>query len=205
MDVTQQQPLSSTSASPSATPTSASTTGTDLTFDRVFVSEYQAMVALAVAVSGSRVHAEDIAQDAMTKLDRNWARVSEYNKPGAWLRRVTINLALSEKRKRANEMRALLRLKPPTSTLPEAPVGDADIWEHVTKLPKMQRAVISLAFLEDRTTDEISEILEIEPATVRVHLHRARRRLHDALTTSSTASPSIRMAPTTTSLTEETR
>jgi len=171
----------------SGSPTVAST------FEQVFVTEYQAMVALAAAVSGSRAHAEDIAQEAMTRLDKNWDRISGYAKPGAWLRRVTINLALSEKRKRTNEIKALLRLGPSISTLPAVPVDHADIWDVVATLPKKQRAVISLTFLEDHSTDEIAEILEIAPATVRVHLHRARQNLHEAL--SATTSPAHSSAP----------
>ena len=54
-------------------------------FDAVFVDEYPKMVALAAAVSGSRASAEDIAQEAMARLDRNWAKVQSYDNPGGWL------------------------------------------------------------------------------------------------------------------------
>lgn len=152
------------------------------TFESVFVTEYSAMVALAAAVSGNRVHAEDIAQEAMTRLDRDWAKVQNYEKPGAWLRRVTINLALSHKRRLKSEAKALLRLGAPVAELAPSAGEDEHIWKLVGKLSKKQRAVVALHFLEDKSLEEIAGILEISSPTARVHLHRAKQSLHESLT-----------------------
>lgn len=153
-----------------------------VTFADTYRAEFDAMVALAAAVSGSRVHAEDIAQEALARLERKWESVGSYDKPGAWLRRVTINLALNSKRRQVRELKSLIRLSGPQTVLGPAPAEHAEIWELVGALPKMQRAVIGLHFLEDRTITEMAEILELAEPTVRVHLHRARRSLHTALT-----------------------
>lgn len=150
-------------------------------FEGTFVREYSRMVALAAAVSGSRAHAEDIAQEAMSRLDRNWRRVSEYDKPGAWLRRVTINLALSQKRRLASEARAIVRLGPRSATLPDPAADHQPVWDAVAGLPRQQRAAVALHFLEDRSIAEIADILEISPSTARVHLHRARQALRERL------------------------
>lgn len=97
-------------------------------FDSLFVTEYPKMVALAAAVAGSRLHAEDIAQEAMGRLDRNWPKVQDYGKPGAWVRRVTINLALSQRRKLVAEAKAVLRLGQIERHLPDAPAEDVHVW-----------------------------------------------------------------------------
>ena len=152
------------------------------TFETIFVSEYPAMVALAAAVSQNRSQAEDIAQEAMSRLNRDWDKVKTYDKPGAWLRRVTINLALSSKRRLLTESKALLKLQP-VSELPPEPSDHQAIWASVKNLPKRQRSVLALHFLEDIPLEEIAEILEIAPSTARVHLHRARQSLHTQLTT----------------------
>lgn len=151
------------------------------TFAATFVAEYQTMVALAAAVSGDRIHAEDLAQEAMVRLEKNWDRVQHFDKPGAWLRRVTINLALSQRRRKKTELKALLRLDKPEPQVLEVDETDEEIWAHVARLPKMQRAVISLQYLEDLKPDEIAEILEVETTTVRVHQHRARQQLRKHL------------------------
>lgn len=149
------------------------------TFDALFVTEYPKMVALASAVSGDRAHAEDLAQEAMSRLNRNWTKVQGFEKPGAWLRRVTINLALSQKRKLLSEAKALVRLGTAQPTLAAAPAEHEPVWAAVAELPRQQRAAVSLHFLEDRTIDEIADILQISPSTARVHLHRALKKLRD--------------------------
>jgi RNA polymerase sigma-70 factor (ECF subfamily) len=49
------------------------------------------------------------------------------------------------------------------------------------RLPPKQRAVFVLFYLEDRPTTEIADLLGVAPATVSVHLHRARRKLRTIL------------------------
>ncbi len=150
-------------------------------FDALFVREYPKMVALAAAVAGSRAHAEDIAQEAMTRLHSRWGTVGRYDKPGTWLRRVVINLALSQRRRRLSEAKAILRLGAQEPQLPPSPPADDAIWEAVASLPRNQRAAVALYFLEHRSNDEIAEILDITPSTARVHLHRARQTLRERL------------------------
>lgn len=150
-------------------------------FEALFVAEYPKMVALAAAVSGSRSHAEDIAQEAMSRLNRRWAQVQGYDKPGAWLRRTTINLALSQRRRLVAEAKAVLRLGRPDPELPPAEPADQAVWDAVAQLPGNQRAAVALHFLEDRSVVEIADILDIAPSTARVHLHRARQTLRDRL------------------------
>lgn len=149
------------------------------TFNALFVAEYPKMVALAAAVAGSRTNAEDIAQEAMSRLSRDWERVKLLDKPGAWLRRVTINLALSQKRKFLSEAKALLRIGVDVATMPPTLAEHEPVWAAVADLPKQQRAAVSLHFLEDRSIEEIAHILDISPSTARVHLHRARQTLRD--------------------------
>jgi RNA polymerase sigma-70 factor, ECF subfamily len=51
----------------------------------------------------------------------------------------------------------------------------------VASLTPLQRAVFELREMEGRSTEETAEILDLEPGTVRVHLHRARLRLRERL------------------------
>lgn len=152
-------------------------------FDAVFVDEYPKMVALAAAVSGRHAFAEDLAQEAMTRLHRNWNRIQGYQSPGAWVRRVTINLALSQRRRLAGEARTRLRLRTAPTRQPSlsAATEHQPVWDAVAALPGNQRAAVALRYLEDRSIDEIADVLEIAPSTVRVHLHRAAQSLKQRL------------------------
>ncbi len=134
------------------------------------------MVALAAAVTGNALSAEDIAQEALVRAYRRWDRISSFDKPGAWLRRVTINLALSNRRRAATEFKARLRLGAEPS-LSAAPAQHDEVWAAVRGLPGQQRAAIALHYLEDRPVAEIAEILDCAESTAKVHLHRGRTAL----------------------------
>lgn len=150
-------------------------------FDAFYVREFPKMVALAAAVSGSRSLAEDIAQEAMLRAHRRWEQVARYDKPGAWVRRVTINVATSAVRRRAVEARKLARLGATGAVLAPPEPEDEAVWEAVGRLPGKQRAAVALFYLEDRSTRDIAQILECSESTARVHLHRGRAALAAAL------------------------
>ena len=66
-----------------------------------FRREVRSLIALAAAIAGAD-RAEEIAQEALLRAHRDWDRISRYDKPGAWVRRVTINLATSSRRRRSS-------------------------------------------------------------------------------------------------------
>src|SRR4029450_1845159 len=82
-------------------------------FEDVYLREFASVFALAFAMLGSRWAAEDIAQDAFVVAHRQWGRVGGYEDPGAWVRRVAANLAVSGGRRRLAGGRALGPLTAP--------------------------------------------------------------------------------------------
>jgi RNA polymerase sigma-70 factor (ECF subfamily) len=147
------------------------------TFDQFYRSEYRSVVGLAFALSGSRMAAEDIAQDAFVAAHKAWDRVGHFDKPEAWVRRVVANLAVSHFRTKVREAKAVARLKSRHDYLPRLPAVDAHFWKEVRALPKRQAQVVALHYLEDMPVGQIAEVLGCAPATVKVHLHKARARL----------------------------
>lgn len=164
------------------TPTSAPATLLE-DFDAFYMREFPRMVAIAAAVCGSRLAAEDIAQDAFVKAHRRWRKISHYDKPGAWVRRVTINLAMSALRRTKAEATARIRLttRSADNRLAPAPDIDDEIWEAVAKLPSKQRASVALYYLEDASVAHIAEVLQCSESTAKVHLHRGRLALQKTL------------------------
>jgi RNA polymerase sigma-70 factor, ECF subfamily len=147
-------------------------------FDDFYRAEFPAVVGLAYALSGNRAGAEDLAQEAFLAAHRNWPRVSAYDKPEAWVRRVVANLSVSFFRRRMVEARALgrlaLRREP---ALPELTAEDAEFWAAVRSLPRRQAQVVALHYLEDLPVGRIAEILGVTEGTVKAHLHAGRARL----------------------------
>ncbi len=138
------------------------------------------MVALAHAVTGSSVFAEDLAQEAFIRAERDWDRLGHYDKPGAWVRQVTIRLAISARRRMTSELRAKLRLGRP-ATIDPPPPAEERLWAEVRRLPARQRAAVALFYVEDRPVAEIAELLGCAESTARVHLTRGRARLSGRL------------------------
>lgn len=147
-------------------------------FDAFYAREYRAMVTLAYVLSGNRWAAEDLAQEAFVAAHRSWERVSGYDRPGAWVRQVVMNLAASAFRRRIVEAKALARVAlGQTPAVSELSEESADFWRAVRSLPKRQGEVIALHYLEDLTVAQIAEVLGTAVGTVKKHLHDARRTL----------------------------
>jgi RNA polymerase sigma-70 factor (ECF subfamily) len=153
-------------------------------FEDFYVREYPAVVGLAYALSGSRSGAEDLAQEAFLTAYRSWDRISTYDEPGAWVRRVVSNQSVSAFRRRTAEAKALARaaLGQPNE-LPDLGSSDPDFWEGVRSLPRRQCQVVALFYLEDLPIAEVADILDMSPGTVKRHLHDGRLALARRLAT----------------------
>ncbi len=151
-------------------------------FESFYRREFREVVGLAYALSGSRLGAEDLAQEAFIAAHQRWDRISGYDKPGAWVRRVVANKAISGFRRKAAEAKALARLAGQRhQPFPQLEPEDEEFWKTVRKLPDRQAQTIALFYVEDRPVAEIAEILECSPATAKVHLFRGRRALAEKL------------------------
>jgi RNA polymerase sigma factor (sigma-70 family) len=147
-------------------------------FDRFYNLEFPKMVNLAYARSGSRMAAEDLAQEAMVIAYRHWEEVGTLERPGAWVRRVLLRRAASAFHRRKAEARALLRLAPLRSEPPGILGPEArEFWQAVRGLPKRQAEALILHYLEDMPIVEVGMVMGCSPNTVKVHLHRGRKAL----------------------------
>lgn len=153
-------------------------------FTEFCTAERPGLVSLAYALSGSRWAAEELAQDALVRALRHWDRIQSYDNPGAWVRRVTINLATSAARRRVAEAKALVALKHVRDRpLPALHDEEQAFWDAVRSLPRAQREVVALFYLEGRSVREIAEVVGRAEGTVKANLHHARQSLARLLRT----------------------
>lgn len=148
-----------------------------IAFRAFYEAEFGSIAVVAGAIVGNRMAGEDIAQEALTRASEQWDVVGQYDKPGAWVRRVAINLALNGKRRRANEQSMLQRLIGGSPTVTETRSGDPEVWDAIRQLPPRQRAAVALHYLEDRPVAEVAEIMEIAVSTTTTNLQKARTNL----------------------------
>jgi RNA polymerase sigma-70 factor (ECF subfamily) len=140
-------------------------------------AEYPMVSRTVFFVVHDRARAEDIAQEAFVRLLERWKRVSRYERPDAWVRRVAIRLAIrSVQRER---LRPVLERKLELSS--DARPVDVDLLRAIGELPVRHRAAIVLFYFEDRPIAEIVHILGCSESAVKVWLHRARKSLAVAL------------------------
>jgi len=143
----------------------------DEAFASVFRAEWAPVTALVTVLLGDRDEADDVTAEAFVRLYAQWRRVSHYDRPGAWVRRVAMNLAFSRRSRKT----ASFEPRPATEPV------DIDLQRAILSLPKKQRAAIVLHYFEDRPVAEIAEILACAASTAKVHLHRGRARLAELL------------------------
>ena len=148
-------------------------------FSEFYVRELRAMTALALALSGSRQAAEDIAQDAFVVAYRQWDRISRLDNPATWVRRVVINRSVSLIRRRVIAARHLARLWESGERVVSVEVSaeTEHVWDEVRRLPRRQRQVVALRYVDDLSLAEIAEVLGCSKETVSTHLRRARSTL----------------------------
>ena len=158
----------------------------DPDFDRFFRAQFRPVIALGYALSGSRSVAEDLAQEAFLAAFKDWARVRDLDNPGAWVRRVVTNRAVSDFRRRIVEGSAMstkLRLRDDEgSTIGVLSSHNEHVWAAIRALPRRQAQVITLRTLDRSTVAEIADVLEISEAAASTHLRRARQTLARQLT-----------------------
>lgn len=146
-------------------------------FDDLYRQEFRPLVALAYGLSGSRMAAEEIVQEAFLTAHRRWSRISKYDEPSLWLRRVVVNRSVSVLRRRFAEARALTRLVNRPHRPDALPEQHDELWRAVRRLPPQQTKALVLHYVDDCSVAEIAAILGCSEGTVKTHLHRARRSL----------------------------
>lgn len=151
-------------------------------FAQLVERESRGLVAAVTAIVGDPHRAEEIVQDAFEQCYRRWRRVSQLDRPGAWVRRVAINAAISSTRSRASERRAVERLgardaSGAGSTDPLDALADAALWSEVRSLPGEQAAAIALRYVADLSIEDVAATLDISSTAAKSLLHRGRRAL----------------------------
>lgn len=143
-------------------------------FESFYHREFRAIRAVAWTLTGNVWTAEEVAQEAFLRAHRNWDRIVDYDEPGAWVRRVAINLATSRLRRGAREVRALTRLAGRRTDDWHMPEPSREFWTAVRSLPRQQAAVLALHYYEDLPIADIATVLGVAEGTVKAHLYKGR-------------------------------
>ena len=149
--------------------------------DRLLAERGDHLLHAAIALTGSRVDAEDLLQAAIERLLRRRPRVDDLE---AYLRRILYNLAADGWRRRGawHRVPGLLRSQPSDGTGPD-PVTTVDLRDALVRvlreLPPRQRTVVVLRYWEQLTQAETAELLGCSEGTVKSTASRGLSRLRE--------------------------
>ncbi|EGV43992.1 RNA polymerase sigma factor [Bizionia argentinensis JUB59] len=142
---------------------------------------------LAKRLLVSREEAEDATQEVILKLWNNQKKISDYKNVEAFSMTMTKNFCLDKlKSKQAQNLKIVHSNYEDHSVSLQKGVEVKDSLEWVARimesLPQQQKMVVQLRDIEQYEFDEISKMLDMSPAAVRVALSRARKIIREKLT-----------------------
>ena len=162
-----------------------------MTFDEFVAARLAALLRYATVVTCDPHLAQDVTQEVLIRTRDRWSRIEGAQSPERYVRRMILNEFLSWRR-RAETTRTSLAgwdlHDGPADGAEQDRVDDRDLLLRlIAGLPPRQRAVVALRYYEDLSDDEIAELMDCRPVTVRTQASRAlatlRRALPQALAT----------------------
>jgi RNA polymerase sigma-70 factor (ECF subfamily) len=169
--------------------------GDPAAFDR-FVDHFRSKIfQYSWLMCGQREDAEEVAQETLLKVFENFDQLREPERVRSWVFRIARNACLMKRRKSifapAQEL-SLDELLPATqqdggemrieiadwSGLPDAEVLRSELRDvlhrAIEELPDTYRPVLILRDVEELSTEETAQVLDVSTDVVKTRLHRAR-------------------------------
>jgi RNA polymerase sigma-70 factor (sigma-E family) len=149
---------------------SASTDDASASFDAFFRKSKAPLVAMAYLLTGDLHSAQDLTQEALLRTWSRWTRISRYDDPQAWTRRVLYNLVVSASRSNKVRRRAL---DPPRS-VPAPDEAHLMLAATLRALPERQMRAMVLHDGAGMSVQEVAVEMSAPEGTVKSWLSRGR-------------------------------
>ena len=159
-------------------------------FERLLDRMQTRIFHLALALLREEAWAKDATQDCFLKVWRGLSGYAGDSSLSTWVYAIARNTCYTEVRKRSS--RPAVSLEDPgiaelvDQASDEPPAGfptDRRLTLElvISRLPDNQRVVLRLFYFEEKSYEEVAEIMGIPLGTVKTHLYRAKRELLNAL------------------------
>lgn len=176
--------------------------GSPEAFDR-FVKVFRPKIfQYSLLMCGQREDAEEIAQETLLKVFENFEQLREPEHLRAWVFRIAKNACLMKRRKSVFAPAQELSLEdflphsqddgggrkleiPDRSALPDDQVLRSEkqriVREAIHELPEIYRSVVLLRDMEELSTEEAAQVLDVSQEVIKTRLHRARLAIRQKL------------------------
>jgi RNA polymerase sigma-70 factor (ECF subfamily) len=168
-----------------------------------FVNVFRSKVfQYSLLMCGHREDAEEVAQDTLLKVFENFDQLQDARNVRAWVFRIAKNACLIKRRKSVFAPKTELSLEDYVpkveddgsglrmqiadwSKVPDSQMLQTQLKEILTaaiqELPDIYRAVLLLRDVEELSTEETAQILDVSIDVVKTRLHRARLAIRQKL------------------------
>ncbi len=151
-------------------------------FEKLVDEHSRLVLNVALRVLGNAELAQDVHQEVFLAIWRRWGKFNGDTKWNAYLYRAAVRksleLARREKRMPVREPQDRADIN---QDRPDGPMRTAELQQRIqqclARLPRRQAEVFVLARIEKLPYPEIARVLDCCESTVKVHLHRAVKRL----------------------------
>ncbi|HXK03375.1 MAG TPA: RNA polymerase sigma factor [Verrucomicrobiae bacterium] len=162
--------------------------GEDNAFER-FVEHFRSRIFhYSWLMCGSPEDAEEVAQETLLKVFENIDQLREPERVRAWVFRIAKNVCLMQRRKSVFAPSEELPLEIDVADQAEPPESQflstelrAVIDRVVAELPPLYRAVVLLRDLEELSTEDTAQVLDLSIDVVKTRLHRGRAAMRQKL------------------------
>ncbi|MEU4676483.1 SigE family RNA polymerase sigma factor [Micromonospora sp. NPDC023737] len=152
----------------------------EIDFDGLYHAHFRSLTLQLAAYCGDLPQAQDLVQEAFCRAFARWSRVSRYDDPVGWVRRVAWNLATSRWRRLRTAQSWLRRQR--EEYVPGPGPERVALTAALAQLPANHRRAVVLHYLADLSVGQIAEQEGVAEGTVKSWLHRGRTALAVQLT-----------------------
>ena len=153
-------------------------------FGGLVVKEMPYLRALAIAMTGNRVLAEDLVQETLVKAWSHHNSFEEGTNLRGWLVTILRNTYFTEYRKHQREVQdseGVFASRIGVDGGQQIKVEMNQVQAAIGRLPEDQREVLMMTAVQELTYEEASALLNLPMGTVKSRLNRARARLVELL------------------------
>ncbi len=139
---------------------------------------------LCLRYANNQMEAEDMMQEGFISIFKNIEQYKNDGPFGAWMRKIMVNAALSVLRKKKVQFIDIDQseaYQKSIDTYTYSNLGEEDLMKLINALPNGYKVVFNLSIIEGFSHEEIAKMLDIQPATSRSQLVKARKMLQQQI------------------------
>lgn len=158
-------------------------------FNGFVASHEDDLIRTAYLMTSDSAETEELVQECLERVARHWPRVRRMEHPGAYARRILVNLVIAGSKRRSQRSLELTHDEQVLESLPdpesELEDSEEELLEALRGLPPRQRAAIVLRYFGDLSEAQTADAMGCSIGTIKSLCSRGLGRMREMLETRS--------------------